>query len=367
MMPDGAVPVSISMTRDDTVMMDKAAAERGMSRSELVRWMFGNIAESGQHDDTSIQAGNNHAKDADINASASAAKLRDDIAGLLGIVSPPDDGYPAMGLNAYDLALTVSERHTENVRAGSIPMVHDDAAAAGLDPDGQETWRLYMDVLPEFFGVLLGHDGRPLVDVRYEPLDAVDGQGSGAIEGIVESCDDAYPDGDTTRYIEMDLRMRDQTVRVLVPRGCGADSVTPGLTVYVAGTFGAERRKIVMRARKCVVRRVPGFDEVYKVADRWGVPDVVASQAVLVLRECHGQNAPQFSVPFATYLATDHTAMPTNENLMMPEGWPIRLYKSDLRAAPEGMDAFRWCALHWPSLAKRVEAEKVRRIKGPLS
>lgn len=361
------VSTSMSMTVAEMDMLDRTAAERKVSRSGLIRSALRPIIEPGNHDNDGEPDGSIHNQETDVNTRTFAVRLRNHIAGLLGIVSPPDTGYPAMSLDAYDLALTVSERHTEDVRAGSIPMVHDDAVAAGLNPDGRETWGLYMDVLPDFFGVLLGPDSHPLVDVRYETLDDVNGQGSGAIEGVVESCDDVYPDGDTMRYVEMDLRMPSQTVRVLVPRGSGADEVTPGLTVYVAGMFAIERRKIVMRARKCVVRRVPGFDEVYAVADRWGVPDVVASQAVLVLRECHTKNATRFSEPFAAYLAADHVTMPVGMNLMMPDGWPIKIFKSDLRAAPEGMDAFRWCATRWPSLARRIEAEKIRRISGPRS
>ena len=358
-MTDKRVPRSVSMSAGEWDDLSRLAHKRGVSRSNLIM----SFITAGLHAG-GVPAGNANTH-ADINDTVVGAKSRGVIAGLLGITAWPDGGYPPMGLDAYGLALVVAERHGGRMRDGAIPMMREDAAAAGLDPDAKETWSVYMGVLPEFFRLMLGTEKSPLVDVLYEPLDTVDGQGSGSIEGIVESCGEIYPDNNTKWYMGMVLRTRRQRVRVLVPAGCGGDGVTAGLTVYAAGTFEVERRNVVMRAHKCVVRRVPGFDEVYDAAAGWGVPDVVASQAVAVLLECHGASALEYSQPFASYLAADRTTMPAGGMLQMPGGWPVKLYGSDVRATPDGVDAFRWCALRWPALAQRVRDTEALRRRNP--
>ena len=349
-MTNKRIPVAVSMTADERDGLDRIAKERGTSRSGLVRSIFiPHMCDNGAcPEDGTVEPGA-----ASINHTVAAAKLRSVVAKLLGADSPSDTGYPPMSLDAYNLVLVVAGRHGKRMRAGSMPMMRDDVVAAGLDPDSKETWHLCMVVLPEFFRVLSAGKNPPAVEVLYEPLDTVDGQGSGSIEGVVESCGEVYPDNNTKLYIGMVLRTARQRVRVLAPTGCGGDNVAVGITVYAAGTFDVERRRVVMRAYKCVVRRVPGFDEVYAVARRWGVHDAVAGQAVAALQECHGASAPEFSQAFASYLLIDRATMPSGGMLQMPDDWSVKLYKSDIRAAPDGVDAFRWCALHWPSLARR--------------
>ena len=337
------VPWSISLTVHDMEEVERIAGGLGMNRSSFIRSLVRDARGRAADPKPAPQAVNG----------VVASSLRDAMAGLLGAVGQPDDGYPDMSLDAYGLALVVARKHHELVRAGSMPMAREDAAAAGLDPDGRETWRLYTEVLPEFFRRLVGADRPPMVDILYEPLDYVDGQDSGAVVGVVESCTETYPDGDTTRYVEMVVRTGRQTIRVLVPTGCGGDDVTEGLTVYAAGTFTVERRQVVMSARKCVVRRVPGFGDIYDVADAWGVPDAVSGQAVAVLLGCHGQSAPDYGTSFAAYLTADRDAL-LSGGLQMPGGRPLKIYKNDTRGVPDGPDAFRWCFGRWPALAQRA-------------
>lgn len=348
-MTGGFSSVSISMTADMKDKLDRLASALGIDRSKAARRLI--ESSFGDSIKTDAHAGQNGAQNTDVSGKACMAKLRDHMAGVLGAVSAPDGGYPAMGLDAYNLALVLTELHAASIRAGTIPMVRDDAEAADLDPDGRYTWDTYMDTLPDFFGVLLGTDNRPSVNVRYETLDAIDGQGSGGIEGVVESYKDAYPDaypdGGTARYVKMRVRTIRQSVEVLVPSGCGADGVTVGIPVYAAGTFEVRRERVVVRARKCIVRRIPKFDDVYAVADEWNVPNEVAGEAVMMLRNKYGTRAPKFSAPFAAYLRADRNTAPRGYALRLPSGRTIWLGKDKMRDTPDGVDAFRWCTEHW--------------------
>ena len=174
MVADNGATTSIHLTTEDRHKIERIMVKRGItSRSEYFRKL--------------VQNDVNGVDESDINGTPPAGVLRAEIAGPANRQAPMAD-HPSMTVRAYDLALVVARARMAEIRKGKLPMVEDDIREAWLDPYAERTWELYMDVLPKFFKVLLGLDGPPNVEVRYGPLDMVDGQYAETVQGEVRYC-----------------------------------------------------------------------------------------------------------------------------------------------------------------------------------
>ncbi len=107
-----------------------------------------------------------------------AVRAREEIAGLLGMGRRECQKWPDIGRRGHGLALTVARHHMAELMAGMIPVSGEDARDAGISPYGGEARRLYMGVLPEFFGAALGMSMR-LVVAQPRRLVVPNGGGAG--------------------------------------------------------------------------------------------------------------------------------------------------------------------------------------------
>lgn len=345
-------PLTISVTDDDREMLDNLMAKRGIkNRSRMFRRMLQTEAAAAPNSDLTDLA----RREPGIDGTPAATALRNAIAGMAGLQAATGDDYPGMGLAGYNLALVVAEHHVDEIMSGTLPMVHDDALAADLDPYGKNAWELYTAALPEFFRVVLGLDSPPAPDIRYDPLDSVDGQHAGAIRGEAVSCYQVYPDGDTTRYVKIEVRTSSQVVPVLVPAGLGGEVVAAGMTVYAAGVFTVARQKVMMRAIKCTTVRIGGYDSVYDLAGRWGLPDAAAGEIISTLRGKHGGEAVKYAPAFVRYAEMDRDMSGKDLVLEMPGGGRVSLDERHVRSGTGGWAAVRECIRLWPRVFEKAE------------
>lgn len=337
--------------------------KRGIkSRSKMFRIMLRDGEQGAPNPDLEDLAG----REPGIDGTILAAAARKIIAGMAGLQVATGDDYPGMGNTGYCLALVVAGQHMDEIMSGTLPMVHDDVLAADLDPYGKKTWELYTVVLPEFFQVVLGLDGPPAMDIRYDPLDSVDGQHAGAIQGEAVSYCEVYPDGDTARYVKIEVRTASQVVPVLVPAGLGGEGVAAGMTVYAAGVFTVARQKVMMRACKCVGVRMDGYDAIYNLADQWGLTDAAAGEIINMLRGNHGDEAAKYAPVFVKYARMDRRVSWEDRVLEMPDGGLVSLDEKHIRSGPGGWRAIRECTKMWPRVFQRAErAGAVGRLLEP--
>lgn len=346
---------SISLLDKDYAVMERLMAELGTrNRSELVRTlMWERIKEPvpGREPATG-------AADPAIIGTQVAACVREKIAEMAGVQEPAGADYPGMGVAGYELALIIAQNHMTEILAGTIPMVYDDAHAAGLDPHGQNAWGLYTVALPGFFKVALELDKPPAVDMRYDPLELVDGQHAGAVKGEVVSSSQVYPDNDTAMYTKLVVRAGRQEVPVLVPAGLGGGDVAVGATVYAGGVFTVIRQKVVMRACKCAVVRPDGFEAIYGLLERWGVDEQAADGVIHVLRRCHGGRATEYADVFGRYVEIDQESEREMLMLKIPGG-RLRLQWGDVRSKPPGLEAIQECTKLWSRVFGRIGPDDI--------
>ncbi len=343
--------LTISVTAGDKEELKRQMAERGIRcRSKMFRDMlWGGDGSSPNHNTadpaspTSV-TGEEQARDGTMVATA----LRDAIAKMADMHAAAEDGYPSMGLAAYELAMVVARNHMGDIATGTLPMVGDDARAAGMDPHGRQAWELYTETLPGFFRVLLGLDRPPEPDVRYEPLDSVDGQHAGAVRGEVVSCRQVYPDGNTIKYVKLEVRTAArETVPVLVPASMVLEEMGAGMTVYAAGVFAVMRQKVVMRACKCAGVRIDGYGPIYELTGEWGLSGAAANAVINMLQESHGSMAPDFAPAFAEFARMDRSVRGWDLAVEGPGGKRMYLDSRDLRRNQPGADAIRECIGLW--------------------
>lgn len=338
-------PITISV--DDQVCADMERVRQllgAKSRSDMFRHLIYHILEENDTETTP------HTTQG-IEDSELAAMARSMMAGMAG-VTPAEGGYPAMDVTAYEAALVVARRHMEDIQSGILPMVEKDVHAVGLDPYGKHAWDMYMEILPTFYGVLLGCS-KPDVDIRYTPLPMIDGQCAGAIQGEIISCDQTYPDDDTTLYTQLQVDAGPQQVRVLAPAKLGTD-LAPGMTVYAAGMFRISDKKVTVRANKCVMVRLEGYDTIYELANTWSLSNAASSGIIHMLRECHGEAAPEFAPTFVAYMGMDKTS--NNRTLVMPGGGRLVIERSLARSGPPGLDGMRECMAMWQGVLYRARS-----------
>lgn len=343
---------SISLAEEDDAEMKRQMAGRGLTnRSEFFRALLWEHA-GGRNPDRKPGTATG-AADPSITGTLIAAHVREKIAGMAGVQAPAGDDYPWMDVAGYGLALSVAQNRMDEIRAGTLPLVPGDALAAGLDPHGKKAWDLYEATLPLFFQALLGTERPAAVDARYDPLDSVDGQHAGAIRGEVASRGYVYPDGDTAKYVRLAVRTASQEVPVLVPAGLGGEGMAAGMTVYAAGVFRVARRKVEMRACKCVMERIEGYDAIYGLADDWGFPDAAATEAVLMLRKMYGADAPAAAPAFRRYAEMSRDSIGDGAMLEIPGSKSAWLNPEEVRAGPENEAGVRECIRLWPSAVRR--------------
>lgn len=320
-------PVTVSLTDAELTMLDGLEVRLGKNRSRSV----GMVLRFTQ-------------KYLDGGGSLDGTPAGTDACGVAGAV---------VDVSALGLAAAVAGRHMDELRAGVLPMVNADAADAGLNPHGRETYRLYTEVLPGVFRDLLGV--KPAPEIRYAPLGVVNGEYFGAIRGTVTSHQVVYPDRHgTSRYVQMSVRNARQEMAVLVPAGRGADGASPGLRVYVPGVFESVHGNVRMRAERCLVCRVAGFDRTYGIADRWGVDNAVAGRAVAMLFRVHRTDAAEYDAMFAGFLELRSGYMGFEQDLRTPGGSRLTVLRSEAREAPDGPEAFAQCTELWPAIVSRA-------------
>lgn len=350
---------SVSLTEEDKEELDRRMAEYGIhNRSEMIRrLLWESVGKRNPNQKPSTAAGVG-AADPGINGTPTAVHVVEKIATVAGVQAPAGADYPRMDAAGHNLALVVSRNHMGEIAAGTLPVVGDDALAAGLDPHGRRAWEIYTETLPGFFQVLLGLDRPPKPDVRYEPLDSVDGQYAGAVSGEVVSCGQIYPDGNTIKYVKMEVRTAAQTVPVLVPATEVREIVEDGMMVYAAGVFAVSRQKVVLRASKCAGVRIDGYGPIYDLMDEWGLSNADATKVIRTLEAHCGQAAPDYVNMFVAYARMDRDG---NWSLTLdgPGGEKVRLDWSDLRRAKPGKDAVLQCTGRWPRVARLAGAAGV--------
>lgn len=350
-MADKAIPTSISLTADDASTLKRVMSKNGMTnRSDLVR-MLVRKADAGAAK-AGMLAGLNRGEP-DISGTPSAAGIRELISKMAGVPVAAGVDYPGMDLTAYDVALVVARAHLDEIRAGVLPMVDEDMVSIGLNPYGEDVWAIYMEALPEFFRVLFGLDRPPTTDIRYEPLERVDGQDFGAVRGEAVSCDTIYPHGEKRMYVRVVLEVGGTRVVVVAP-GSGL-GVVVGMPVYAAGRFAVSRRRIMLRASKCVTARVDGFGLLYEMAERWGLSELAAYRVVEMLRQRHGDRAPDFCRSFVAYMGMHEAMSRVSLSLEMPTGMSVLLRYDDVRASPDGEKAMQECVTLWPRVMAKAE------------
>lgn len=323
--------VTFSLTDREIADIELGAARNHMNRSRYVAWVTGR----------------------DVNGDRPAGTMDVAPGSEMAAVMRAAAERPGVDGSALRLIAAVTGLHMDELRGGVLPMVDTDAVHASLDPHGRETYRLYMDDLPGIFEESLG--SRPRVDIRYAPLDTVDGEYVGSVVGSVLSHREVYPGRyDTNRHVQLLVQTPRQKITALVPTGHGADDVSVGLRVYVAGVFESSRGGMTLHATTCSVCRFAGFDEVYDLADRWGVDDMVSGRAVAMLFRAHGADAPRYSRMFARFLTLDRSAVFPDVQLRTPDGEQVTVRTEDARDAPDGPEAFMQCTDSWPGLVERA-------------
>lgn len=351
--------LSISVTVEEKQELERLMAEHGIrGRSDMFRRMLQSAkAIGGAKMDLDFAALTS--REPVMDGTAMAGLARSEMARIAGIPVVTGADYPGMGLAAYELALVVARNHMAEISSGTLPVVGDDALAAGMDPHGRRAWELYTETLPGFFTVLLGLDRPPKPDVRYEPLDSVDGQHAGAVRGEVVSCNQVYPDGNTIKYVKLEVRTPAQTVPVLVPAGTMREDVDVGMVVYAAGVFAVARQKVVLRACKCAGIRTDGYDEIYGLMAEWGLSDAPAARIIRMLQERHGRDAKVYGRVFARYARMDKSVRVWDLVIDGPDGERMHLDPADVRGSPPGPDAVRECMRLWGAVIARARMEGV--------
>ena len=168
---DKAKPVAFSMTPEEEDVFKSAMLARGITnRSDFLREVF----QESKAVPADIRSLLEPGYEPDISDTAVAAAVHSQIAGLANQQAPVTN-YPGMTFWMYDLALVVARAHMGEILSGTLPMVEDNVRTAGLDPYAENIWGAYMGVLSRFFKTLLRLDRPPTVDVRYKPLEVVDG------------------------------------------------------------------------------------------------------------------------------------------------------------------------------------------------
>ena len=343
------------MTEDDYEVLERLMTKHCIKkRSEMIRHLLRVEGEAALNRDIANLGG-----EPVIAGTAVAASVRNAIAEISGVPAVTGADYPGMGVAGYELALIIAQNHMAEILAGTIPMVYDDAHAAGLEPYGRKAWMLYMVALPEFFRVVLELAEPPAADMRYGPLEVVDGQYAGAVKGEVLSSSQVYPDNDTAKYAKLEVQAGRQVVPVLVPAGLGCGDIEVGATVYAGGAFTVIRQNVVMRACKCVVVRPDGFDAVYDLVERWGLDDQAADGVIRVLRRCHGDQATEFAPVFEKYTEIDQESAKAMRVLEMPAGGRLPIKWSDVRSEPPGPEAVRECTRLWSRIFGRMEPDDI--------
>lgn len=339
-------PITVSVTASDVEKMDGMMKRRRIrKRSEMFRVM---LAAMDAHPDLAKLAGAEPVMD----GTAVAALARREVAALAGRKPAAGADHMGMGLAAYELALAVARSHMDEILAGVMPVTHGDALAASLDPHGRRAWELCTAVLPRFFQAVLGLDRTPTADMRYEPLDSVDGQYAGVVCGEAVHRSRVYPDGDTIQYVRLDVRTASQTVQVLVPADRLAQDVEVGMTVRAAGVFAVVRQRVVMRACRCRVVRTDGYGAVYGLADEWGLGEAAAARVIRMLKDRHGPDAAAHAEPFAAYARLDRASW--NLVLEMPGGVRVGLDPAHVRAGPPNHAGITECMRLWPRVVCRA-------------
>lgn len=357
--------VSLSLNDADIEMMDSLMTSRGThNRSALMRNIIreaaGGIEERSADRPTVEGTDGTPAKNMggtpteNMGGTPVAELVLAEIASLAGTRAPDGADLPAMSVAGYNLALVAARRHIDEILDGTLPLVPDDVSDAGQgDPHSREVWDLYHDVLPRFFQLFLGAS-MPAVDLRYGPLDEVDGQHAGAVRGSVVSKTSTYPANDTTKYVKLVVGAGTQDVPVVMPAGMCPAGVEPGVVVYTAGTFDASRQRVEMRAHKCTVERIEGFDVLYEMAGDWGCPAVAATRAALMLRRIHGRDAVRMTDVFRKYAEIDHESADMDMVLSMPNGTNVWLGRDDIRSGTRNEVGFMECVRLWPVVVRRT-------------
>ena len=317
----GRIPISISLNDVEIERMDQLMAKRGIrNRSELFRELILNSKDT--------QTGLNNA--------LVEYGVRD-IAQLLGVHMP--EHHPPMSGDGLCIARILAEHRAEHVLAGVLPLVPEDARAAGLDVHSRHVWELYHGGVQRLYCTMLG---RPMsVDPQFDPLHTINGEYAGALLGEVIGIDYTFPD-DTIQYAAFEVSVDRIVVLVTVPVDICPVNQT-GVTIYAAGTFGSVRGRAVMKACKCTLSRAIGFEPIYELTERWGLDEKHASNAIIMLRRIHGGQAVAMAPVFCRW------CMGESMRLELPGGKIMRPAPRDILATQDGSD-FPKCITRWHSV-----------------
>lgn len=275
-------------------------------------------------------------------------RARDEIAGLAGKGPEACDTWPVLSKAGYRLAAAVARHHMKDLAAGVLPVTEADARAAGMDPHGMHALKMYMDVLPEFFGAVLG-TAPPKVDVRHEALSLVNGQLVGAVCGTVLSVVEDY-DYRIKRMLKLRVKTAGQTLEVYIPHSIGGCDIREGMDVYAGGAFKVskgKKKQLSMIAVSWRLARAEGFESVYGLAERWGASEEAAAGVVERMRQLYRKEgaAEKMAVVFCRY-AEMYKGGP-DAMLRTFDGFRIRVTPDLLRSEPPGDGGLAECLGMW--------------------
>ena len=179
-----------------------------------------------------------------------------DIVQQLGI-RQPSVKIPPQSIDCLELALIIAKHHADQLRAGVIPLTPTDIQEYGLDVHGRRVWELYNKEILNFFSLILGQDGMR-IDLRYDPIQNVNGEYAGAVQGEVMSMDYYYIPG-TTRQMKILVVFMDRVgIKLYALTDICPNALDVGVTVFAAGVFGVEGRKLVMEVSKITLLQGEG-------------------------------------------------------------------------------------------------------------